>query len=67
MMNDEPEYEVFVEVWQITAMRDGAVFKTRYLHEDWVPMGSYGDPAKGLIYCPITDPDRHINPRRVKK
>ena len=42
MMNDEPKYEVLREVWIITEMRDGAVFKTEYSHEAWVPMGVHG-------------------------
>ena len=66
MMNNSPAYEVWQEIWQITEMRGGAVYKTRYLRTDWVPMGAYGDPAKGLLFVPISNPDDQRNPRRVK-
>lgn len=63
MMNDQTEYEVYREIWEIISFRDGAVYKTRYLRDDWAPMGSHGD-GKRLLYVPISDPDRQRNPRR---
>jgi len=61
MMNNDPEYEVLREIWEITEMREGCVYRTRFLREDWVPMGAQGDKAKGLIYCPLKS---WVPPRR---
>jgi len=63
MMNDDAEWEVMREIWEITERRDGAVFKTRYLRDDWVPMGAYGDGAD-LLYVTHSDPTKWQNPRR---
>lgn len=61
-MSDESEWEVLVEVWKITEMRDGAVYKTELVGEEWVPMESrWGDHRTGLIYASL---NRHVNPRR---
>jgi hypothetical protein len=68
MMNDNPEYEVYRAIWEITERKDGCVFKTKFLHKAWVPMGQHGDGAN-LIYASIstTDPDAHnLNIRRKK-
>ena len=45
-MTDEPE--VLRELWEITEMRDGCVFRTRYVRDVWVPM-SWRDR------CPLAD------------
>lgn len=62
-MIDQPQYEVFREIWIITQRRDGAIFKTRYSHDDWVPMGTKGDGAD-LLYIAISDDSKAKNPRR---
>ena len=42
--------EVLREVWRITERRDGAVFKTKYIEDRWVPLD--GMPGR-----PDNDPD----------
>lgn len=32
--------EVLREVWRITERRGGAVYKTEYLEDRWIPLGS---------------------------
>jgi len=59
-MNTDPEYEVLREVWIITEMRDGCVYKTEYSHDAWVPMGVHG--VKGE--CVYATPKTWTPPRR---
>jgi len=49
------EAEVLIEVWRITERRGGAVFRTKFIEERWVPMEarfSSGDPD--LIYASLS-------------
>lgn len=60
----EIEYESYCEVWRITEMRDGAVYKTEKVGKAWVPMGAYGDGVKGvggLIYAALSTNDPEVN------
>lgn len=48
--------EQLFEVWEITEMRNGAIFSTRNTGETrWVPFGEKPEP--GILYVGISDPD----------
>jgi len=47
---DESQFEVLRELWKITEMRDGAVYKTEYVEDQWVTMGEDVD-SEGYVYC----------------
>jgi hypothetical protein len=57
------EWEVLREVHRIVERRDGAVYRTEYLEDRWVPMDSRGDGAD-LIYVVGSGP--YVNPRRIQ-
>jgi hypothetical protein len=54
-MDELPSAEVLREVWRITERRGGAVFKTEYVEDRWVPIEerSFGNvPGEpDLIYA----------------
>jgi hypothetical protein len=44
------EPEQLVELWRITEYRDGAVFKTEYVEDVWIPLS--GQPPAGYVHAP---------------
>lgn len=46
--------EKFIEVWKITEMRNGSVYKTEFVENRWVPIDQKA--PSGFIYAPISDP-----------
>mgnify|MGYP007046720456 CR=1 FL=1 len=47
--------ESLVEIWEITEMRNGAVFRTRNTGETrWVEIGE--KPEQGILFVTISDP-----------
>jgi len=69
MTNPTPtsdDFESLRQVWRIVERRDGAVFRTEYVGEDWVPMGSHGDGAD-LQYCPLPTSDTRLFTDTVRR
>lgn len=57
---DNPQYEELIEVYRITEWKDGAVFKTEFVKESWVPMGARGDVNANEIYVPLSTSDNRL-------
>lgn len=59
------EVEVLREIYRIVEWRDGAIFKTEYVEDKWVPMDEVPPQGSGLLYVVKNDPD--LTTIRVKK
>lgn len=49
--------EVLREVYRIVEWRNGAIFKTEYVEDRWVPMDEVPGKESGLLYVVKSDPD----------
>lgn len=59
-------YEVKRELWRITEMREGAVFKTEYVRDVWVDWDGESPiiPPEGYKYVSLSDDGVHIRRKR---
>jgi hypothetical protein len=52
-------YEILRQLWRITEMRDGSVYKTEYVEDVWIDWNGelpYPVAPKGYVYGTIRNP-----------
>jgi hypothetical protein len=58
--------EVLVEVWEITEYKDGCIYKTKYVCDEWVPMENRDKAPKGFVHASKSTSFTGPTIRRVK-
>jgi len=72
-MSGEWVNESLREVWLVTEYRDGAVFRTEWLREEWVPFGHpyqvgdliYASPSTTRVRALLAEGKNTVRMRRV--